>query len=75
MRPIAPTGPDSDTPWSRQEFERQLRDKERYYHIHHEFHQRMNSGQLDKAAIQGWVANRFYYQTTIPRKDAAIMAN
>ena len=36
---------------------------------------KMNSGQLDKAAIQGWVANRFYYQVAIPVKDAAVMAN
>ena len=65
----------SDTPWSREEFEQKLREKEKFYHIHHEFHVRMNSGQLDKPAIQGWVANRFYYQTSIPMKDAAIMAN
>ena len=61
--------------WSRVEFEAQLRAKERCYHIHHEFHVKMNSGQLDKAAIQGWVANRFYYQVIIPVKDAAILAN
>ena len=35
----------------------------------------MNEGGLDKEAVRGWVANRFYYQTTIPVKDAAIMAN
>jgi pyrroloquinoline-quinone synthase len=35
----------------------------------------MNSGKLDKPAIQGWVANRFYYQVAIPVKDAAIMSN
>jgi pyrroloquinoline-quinone synthase len=63
------------TPWSREEFERQLRAKEKYYHINHPFHILMNGGKLDKAAIQGWVANRFYYQTSIPVKDAAIMAN
>ena len=62
-------------PWSRQEFEQHLRDKEKYYHIHHPFHVLMNSGKLDKPAIKGWVANRFYYQTSIPVKDAAIMAN
>jgi coenzyme PQQ biosynthesis protein C len=62
-------------PWTRKEFERQLRAKEKYYHINHEFHLLMNSGKLDKPAIQGWVANRFYYQTTIPIKDAAIMSN
>ena len=65
----------SNTPWSREEFEQKLREKEKFYHIHHEFHVLMNSGKLDKPAIQGWVANRFYYQTAIPIKDAAIMAN
>ena len=70
-------GMDAETgaPWTRDEFERRLRDKERYYHINHEFHIRMNSGKLDRKAIQGWVANRFYYQISIPIKDAAIMAN
>jgi pyrroloquinoline-quinone synthase len=48
---------------------------ERYYHIHHPYHLLMNEGKLDKAQIQGWVANRFYYQISIPIKDAAIMAN
>ncbi len=67
--------PSDSGPWSRAEFERRLREKERLYHIHHPFHVRMNTGELDKAAIQGWVANRFYYQTSIPVKDAAIMAN
>jgi len=63
------------TPWSREEFEKKLREKEKYYHINHEFHLLMNSGKLDKQAIQGWVANRFYYQVAIPVKDAAIMSN
>lgn len=62
-------------PWSRAEFEKRIRAKEKYYHINHEFHLLMNSGKLDKAAIQGWVANRFYYQVAIPVKDAAIMSN
>jgi pyrroloquinoline-quinone synthase len=66
---------DDVAPWSREELERKLRDQERFYHIHHEFHVLMHSGRLDKPAIQGWVANRFYYQTAIPMKDAAIMAN
>jgi pyrroloquinoline-quinone synthase len=65
----------SEPAWSREEFTRRLRDKERYYHIHHPFHVRMNGGGLDRAAVQGWVANRFYYQTSIPLKDAAILAN
>ncbi len=45
------------------------------YHDSHPFHRRMNEGELSRRQIQGWVANRFYYQENIPRKDAAIMAN
>ncbi|MGR8921087.1 MAG: pyrroloquinoline-quinone synthase PqqC [Gammaproteobacteria bacterium] len=68
--------PRSEQPaWTRAEFEARLRDKERFYHIHHPYHVRMNAGELDTDAIRGWVANRFYYQTSIPIKDAAIMAN
>jgi len=62
-------------PWSAEEFEARLRAKERYYHIHHPFHEQMNGGRLDRAQVQGWVANRFYYQVSIPIKDAAILAN
>jgi pyrroloquinoline-quinone synthase len=63
------------TPWLAEEFERRLQAKEKYYHIHHPFHQLMNSGKLDRPEIRGWVANRFYYQISIPIKDAAILAN
>ena len=35
----------------------------------------MYAGQATREQIQGWVANRFYYQVCIPVKDAAIMAN
>ena len=66
---------DNQTPWSREEFEAQLRGMERYYHIHHPYHTMMYAGELNKKQLQGWVANRFYYQINIPRKDAAIMAN
>ncbi len=66
---------DVEKPWSRSEFETKLREMERFYHIHHEFQVRMDSGQLDRDAIQGWVANRYYYQISIPRKDGAILAN
>lgn len=62
-------------PWSREEFEQRLRDKGQYYHIHHPFHKAMNQGKCSKEQIQGWVANRFFYQQCIPVKDAAILAN
>lgn len=60
---------------SRDEFEKALRDKGRLYHIHHPFHVAMNSGKCTQKQIQGWVANRYYYQISIPIKDAAILAN
>lgn len=60
---------------SRNEFEQALRAKGCYYHIHHPFQVNMNAGNSTKEQIQGWVANRFYYQITIPVKDAAIISN
>ncbi len=60
---------------STNEFEKKLKDMGQMYHIHHPFHIRMYEGSCTKEEIQGWVANRFYYQTAIPIKDAAIMAN
>ena len=62
--------------WGREEFLGRLREvgAQGYHHLH-PFHVRMNAGMLDKDAIRLWVANRFYYQCNIPRKDAAILAN
>jgi len=65
----------SGAAWNDQEFERQLRERGRRYHIHHPFNVMLNSGAATPAQIRGWVANRFYYQINIPRKDAAILAN
>tara|TARA_B100000214_G_scaffold349415_1_gene302269 strand:+ start:204 stop:953 length:750 start_codon:yes stop_codon:yes gene_type:complete len=62
-------------PWSHEEFEERLRAKGRRYHIYHPFHIAMNSGGCTREQIQGWVYNRFYYQISIPIKDAAILAN
>jgi hypothetical protein len=61
--------------WTKEEFEAQLRGMESHYHIHHPYHTLMNEGKLTKAQLQGWVANRFYYQVCIPIKDANILAN
>jgi pyrroloquinoline-quinone synthase len=62
-------------PWSKAEFEQRLRAKEAGYHTHHPFHLMMNEGDLTPSQIRGWVANRFYYQFTIPMKDGAILSN
>jgi pyrroloquinoline-quinone synthase len=52
-----------------------LRAQANRYHSEHDFHVRMNAGDLSPDQIRGWVANRFCYQASIPRKDAAILAN
>lgn len=62
-------------PWTREEFVAALRALRARYHHLHPFHVRMNAGQLSREELQRWVANRFYYQRMIPRKDAAILAN
>ena len=56
-------------------FVAELRAQSQRYHDQHPFHRAMNQGGLRPRQIQGWVANRFYYQENIPRKDAAILAN
>jgi len=56
------------------ELEDALRAHAEQYHHRHPFHVRMNAGESSKDEIRGWVANRFYYQTNIPRKDAAILS-
>ena len=61
--------------WSREEFEARLRSLGERYHIHHPFNVRMASGRATRREIRGWVANRFYYQISIPIKDAAMLAN
>jgi len=62
-------------PWSREEFEAQLRAQGRAYHIHHPYNVLLNTGAASREQIRGWVANRFYYQISIPIKDAAILSN
>lgn len=56
-------------------FEAALRARGAGYHIHHPFNVRMAAGEAHPAEIRGWVANRFYYQTSIPLKDAAVLSN
>jgi pyrroloquinoline-quinone synthase len=67
--------PGDAPPWTRDEFERRLRERGRAYHIHHPFNRMLNEGRATPAQVRGWVANRFCYQQAIPRKDAAILSN
>jgi pyrroloquinoline-quinone synthase len=57
------------------EFENELRavGRERY-HDKHPFHILMHQGKLAQGQLQAWVLNRFYYQKSIPLKDASLIA-
>jgi pyrroloquinoline-quinone synthase len=61
-------------PWPPDEFTAQLREVGQTYHDRHPYHVLMNEGRLSRPQLQGWVANRFYYQTQIPIKDAIILS-
>jgi pyrroloquinoline-quinone synthase len=65
----------SNAPWTKDEFEKRLRAKDKCYHIYHPFHIAMNGGKCTKEQIRGWVINRFYYQIMIPIKDSAVLSN
>ena len=47
---------------------------EERYHVHHPFHHRLHGGQLSKGQVQAWALNRYFYQASIPRKDASLLA-
>jgi pyrroloquinoline-quinone synthase len=44
------------------------------YHIRHPFHRLLHEGRLNRAQVQAWALNRYYYQASIPAKDATLMA-
>ena len=44
------------------------------YHDRHPFHALLHNGKLNRGQVQAWALNRFYYQSRIPMKDAALMA-
>ena len=47
--------------------------EERYHH-RHPFHAMMHEGKLTRGQLQAWALNRYFYQSRIPMKDAAILA-
>ncbi|SLN69395.1 pyrroloquinoline-quinone synthase PqqC [Ruegeria meonggei] len=60
---------------SRDDFEARLRQigAERYHDLH-PFHHRLHGGQCTPNEVRAWVINRYYYQHSIPMKDAAFMS-
>jgi pyrroloquinoline-quinone synthase len=47
---------------------------EERYHILHPFHHLLHGGQLTRGQVQAWALNRYYYQASIPAKDASLLA-
>ena len=70
------TSTEIQQPWSQDAFMEALRAVGgQRYHDKHPFHIRMNNGTLTRSQLQIWAVNRFYYQRSIPLKDAAILSN
>lgn len=44
------------------------------YHSLHPFHGLLHSGRLTRGQVQAWALNRYYYQSSIPLKDAAVIS-
>lgn len=58
-----------------EEFTAALRGLSHRYWGTHPFHRRLHAGELDERELRLWAANRWYYQSVIPQKDAAIISN
>jgi pyrroloquinoline-quinone synthase len=44
------------------------------YHSLHPFHRLLHGGKLSKGQVQAWALNRYYYQSSIPLKDAVVLS-
>jgi len=44
------------------------------YHNRHPFHALLHGGKLNRGQVRAWALNRYYYQSIIPLKDAAILS-
>ncbi len=59
----------------REAFEARLRRiGEERYHDRHPFHALLHSGACTPDQVRAWVVNRYYYQSRIPLKDAALIS-
>jgi pyrroloquinoline-quinone synthase len=56
-------------------FEAELRSRSAIYWEKHPFQQEMLAGRLGPTQLRGFVANRWYYQKSLPCKDGAVIAN
>ncbi|CAM3979561.1 pyrroloquinoline-quinone synthase PqqC [Kibdelosporangium persicum] len=64
-----------DSPLSAGDFVEALRGLSHRYWGTHPFHRRLHDGSLSEFELRTWAANRWYYQSMLPQKDAAIISN
>ncbi len=69
------SGFDNQTAWSHKDFEKHIKNKLKQGIGKHPFFQKLLSGQLTEAQLQGWLSNEFYFQVNLSLKDAAILSN
>jgi len=62
-------------PMSRDQFLAELGNLSDRYWGTHPFHRRLHAGELTEGELRTWAANRWYYQSMLPVKDAAIISN
>ncbi len=75
MSATHPVPPADDAPLPPDALEDRLRaiGAERY-HVRHPFHRLLHDGALDLGQVRAWALNRYYYQASIPAKDASLLA-
>lgn len=76
MRPMTAFTVADDVPLnSPEDLEAALRHigKVRYHNLH-PFHDMLHGGKLNKGQVQAWALNRYFYQSTIPLKDAVVIS-
>lgn len=62
-------------PLTKNQFSAKIKDLGRNYHIHHPYNKMLHEGKATEKQVKLWVANRFYYQISIPIKDALFLSN
>ncbi|MEV4352340.1 pyrroloquinoline quinone biosynthesis protein C [Actinoplanes sp. NPDC049596] len=65
----------ADQALSRKDFAAELRSLAPRYWDGHPFHVRLHAGECGPGEVRSWVANRWYYQQILARKNAAVIAN
>src|SRR5262245_2924133 len=67
--------PVEPAPLARDEFAAALRALRPRYWDRHRFHVRLHAGAAAAQDVRRWVANRWYYQSCLAQKNAAIVAS